>query len=77
MYLKLWSEGLIIIVYKKDDIYLPDNYYYSNFKKYLMSYLAETRNHIGNLFDKLISPILNYGSEIWGFNTGSDIKGSC
>ena len=25
------------------------------------------------LFDKLVSPILLYGAEVWGFHTGSDI----
>ena len=26
------------------------------------------------LFDKLISPILNYGSEVWGFRDGLEIE---
>ena len=27
-----------------------------------------------DLFDKLIAPILNYGSEVWGFHQASDIE---
>ena len=26
------------------------------------------------LFDKLISPILNYGSEVWGFHDAPEIE---
>lgn len=26
------------------------------------------------LFDSMINPILNYGSEVWGFHKGPDIE---
>ena len=30
--------------------------------------------HILDLFDKLISPILNYGSEVWDFNKATAVE---
>ena len=35
--------------------------------KYLYKFTHLKPSHILDLFDKLISPILNYGSEVWGF----------
>ena len=35
--------------------------------KYLYKFMHLKPSHILDLFDKLISPILNYGSEVWGF----------
>ena len=36
--------------------------------KYLYKFTFLKPSHILDLFDKLISPILNYGSEVWGFH---------
>ena len=33
-----------------------------------------TPRHILNLFDKLVAPILNYGSEVWGFCKANHIE---
>ena len=30
--------------------------------------------HILDLFDKLIAPILNYGSEVWGLNSAKAVE---
>ena len=35
--------------------------------KYLYKFTYITPRHKLDLFDKLVSPILNYGSEVWGF----------
>ena len=43
-------------------------------KKYLHSFTALKPSHILDLFDKLISPILNYGSEVWGFHKAKSIE---
>jgi exonuclease III len=42
--------------------------------KYLYRFINITVVHRLELFDKLISPILNYGSEVWGFVTGNNIE---
>ena len=42
--------------------------------KYMNSFTTLTPAHILDLFDKLISPILNYGSEVWGFHTAKSIE---
>ena len=34
---------------------------------YLYSFTNLTLHHRMELFDKLVSPILNYGSKVWGF----------
>ena len=34
---------------------------------YLYNFSDITPKHVLNLFDKLVTPILNYGSEVWGF----------
>ena len=31
-------------------------------------------SHMPDLFDKLILPILNYGSEVWGFSKAETIE---
>lgn len=35
--------------------------------KYLYNFTCLKPSHVLELFDKLVSPILNYGSEVWGF----------
>ena len=35
--------------------------------KYLFNFTALSPLHKLELFDKLVSPILNFGSEVWGF----------
>ena len=43
-------------------------------KKYLHSFTALKPSHILDPFDKLISPILNFGSEVWGFHKAKSIE---
>ena len=42
--------------------------------KYLTKFINVFPSHVLELFDKLISPILCYCSEVWGFNKGKDIE---
>lgn len=42
--------------------------------KYLNRFVNLTPSHILDLFDKLISPILNYASEVWGFSKANNIE---
>ena len=42
--------------------------------KSLHSFTALKPSHILDLFDKLISPILNYGSEVWGFHKAKSVE---
>ena len=42
--------------------------------KYLYRFTQISVDHRLELFDKLITPILNYGSEIWGFQKGDVIE---
>jgi len=42
--------------------------------KYLYKFTDVTVKHRLDLFEKLIVPILNYGSEVWGFNKGQSIE---
>lgn len=42
--------------------------------KYLFKFTAVSIRHTLELFDKLILPILNYGSEVWGFHKGDTIE---
>jgi len=42
--------------------------------KYLHKFTDMPINHKIDLFDKLISPILNYGCEVWGFVKGSSVE---
>ena len=42
--------------------------------KYLYKFTDMPINHKIDLYDKLISPILNYGSEVWGFVKGSNVE---
>ena len=43
-------------------------------KKYLYKFIFLTPRHKFDLFDKLILPILNYGSEVWGFSQANAIE---
>jgi len=43
-------------------------------KKYLHKFTDLSVSHRLNLFDRLIMPILNYGSEVWGFSSGMSIE---
>ena len=43
-------------------------------KKYLYKFTFLTPIHKFDLFDKLILPILNYGSEVWGFSQANAIE---
>ena len=42
--------------------------------KYMNSFTVLKPAHILNLFDELIAPILNYGSEVWGFHKAKAIE---
>ena len=42
--------------------------------KYLYKFTYLKPSNVLDLFDKLISPILNYGSEVWGFHRTSAIE---
>ena len=42
--------------------------------KYLYNFTALKPSHILELFDRLVSPILNFGSEVWGFYKASSIE---
>ena len=42
--------------------------------KYLYNFTALKTSHRLDLFDKLITPILNYGSEVWGFHKSATIE---
>ena len=42
--------------------------------KHLFNFNTLRISHVLELFDKLISPILNYGSEVWGFYKSKDIE---
>ena len=41
---------------------------------YLYKFIFLSQRHKLELFDKLVTPILNYGSEVWGFIQGNAIK---
>ena len=42
--------------------------------KYLYKFTYISVEHRLQLFDKLISPILNYGAEVWGFHKGDAVE---
>ncbi|MCG8046233.1 MAG: reverse transcriptase family protein, partial [Candidatus Thiodiazotropha endolucinida] len=42
--------------------------------KFLYNFTALTPSHVLELFDKLVSPILNFGSEVWGFYKSPSIE---
>ena len=42
--------------------------------KYLFNFTSLTPAHVLELFDKLVSPILNFGSEDWGFSKASSVE---
>ena len=42
--------------------------------KYLYNLTTLSPAHILDLFDKLITPILNYAAEVWGFHTAKSIE---
>ena len=44
------------------------------FNKYLYKFTFIPPTHKQELFDKLITPILTYGSEIWGFIQGNSLE---
>ena len=43
-------------------------------RKYPNNFTALWFTHIMDLFDKLITPVLNYGSEVWGFHQAKSIE---
>ena len=42
--------------------------------KYLHKFTSLSVQHRLDLFEKLITPILNYGSHVWGFAQGACIE---
>ena len=42
--------------------------------KYLYNFTSLPPSHSLQLFDKLVTPILNYGSEVWGFHKATSIE---
>jgi len=42
--------------------------------QYLYKFTNITVQHKLQLFDKLVTPILNYGSEVWGFQKADAIE---
>ena len=42
--------------------------------KYLHKFTSLSVQHRLDLFEKLITPILNYGSQVWGFAQGACIE---
>ena len=42
--------------------------------KYLHKFTSLSVQHRLDLFEKLITPILNYGSQVWGFAHGACIE---
>ena len=42
--------------------------------KHLYKFTYSKPSHVLDIFDKLISPVLNYGSEVWGFHKASAIE---
>ena len=44
------------------------------FNRYLYNFTNITLKHRIELFDKLVTPILNYGSEVWGFCQAKQIE---
>ena len=42
--------------------------------QYINKFAGLSPEHILDLFDKLISPILNYAGEVWGFNKGLQVE---
>ena len=42
--------------------------------KYLFNFTSLTPSHVLELFDKLVSQILNFGSEVWGFSKASSVE---
>ena len=42
--------------------------------RYLYNFINITPRHKLELFDKLVTPILNYGSEVWGFSQAKQIE---
>ena len=42
--------------------------------KYLYSFTPLKPSHKLELFDKLVSPILNYASEVWGFHKATSVE---
>ena len=43
-------------------------------KKYLNKFVNVTPSHYLHFFDKLVAPILNYASEVWGFAKAAHIE---
>ena len=43
-------------------------------KRYLLKFEKLSIEHKFELFDKLITPILNYGSQVWGFSKAKHIE---
>ena len=43
-------------------------------KGYLGHFITLTPKHVLELFDKLVSPVLNYSSEVWGFCKAKQIE---
>ena len=46
---------------------------YIQMNKYLHKFTSLSVQHRLDLFEKLITPILNYGSQVWGFAQGTCI----
>ena len=42
--------------------------------KYLIKFSSLKVSHVLDLFYRLIAPILNYSSEVWGFQKSKDIE---
>ena len=42
--------------------------------KYLHKFTYLKPTHVLGIFDKLITPILNYGSEVWGFHKAPAVE---
>ena len=42
--------------------------------KYMYKFISILPRHMLDLYDKLVTPVLNYSSEIWGFHGGTRIE---
>ena len=68
------NKSKILILEKAEDYPKRHRKLFFALNRYINKFVNINPSHVLDLFDKLISPILCYASEVWGFTNANNIE---